>query len=244
MLPLLNLPREIPRIERGRALASEGVEATGDVEDGPSRLATMNFPRQAPTAAWPYAGGILIWKEVIDFFDDSAYIKNLVQNIVNTKLDLEDTDDQAVITNIDIEAIVPIANQIRVRFTISNLRNCFAKITTNDAGPANQTWSQWLTTKAKEIATNNIPDTVRIGVTFDIRITGTQELRELRVKLVELDVISDAIGADVLSKLLTIPLTEVINNKILGKEGYPVVSRTADHSSKDNHWLFQTPAAP
>lgn len=207
MLPLLSLPDEIPRIERGRDPESEGGEVT-------------------------YTDGILASKEVIDFFDDSAYIKNLVQDIVNKKLGLKAADDQAVITDIDMEAIVPIANQIRVLFTVSNLVKVLAAYTAQD--------QSWKSIVKNAVINTVIPSSVRVGVTFNVSITGTQQLRQLRVKLVALDVISDASGVHTLSKFLTY----VINTKILGPEGYPVVSRTADHSSKDNHWLFRTPAAP
>lgn len=38
---------------------------------------------KAPIAAWPYAGGILLWKDVVDFFDNAEWVRSHVERLVN-----------------------------------------------------------------------------------------------------------------------------------------------------------------
>jgi hypothetical protein len=173
--------------------------------------------RELPTSSWPYAGGVILWRDVIDFFDDMPWLKGMIEEKIRSRFEVT-KENGLKIERVNLEAMALEANYIQLQLEVSNLKTFVKHV--------DQGWYTNLVT-----TTLTIPEKVSFDLTMSLNITGSGDSQEFRMALKEIKIKTEG---SVVGNLSTwgLQFFKGLADLFFGSNGYPILA-------KSSHWLFQ-----
>lgn len=173
--------------------------------------------RELPTSSWPYAGGVILWRDVIDFFDDMPWLKGMIEEKIRSRFNVTE-ENGLKIKRVNLEAMALEANYIQLQLEVSNLNTFVEHI--------GQDWKSRLFSK-----TMNVPETVSIDLTMSLNVMGSGDSQEFRMALKEIKVKTEGSMVGVIASW-ALEFFRGLADLFFGSNGYPILA-------KSSHWLFQ-----
>ena len=181
-------------------------------------LLSFAAPGELSTGAWPYAGGIILWKDIVDFFDDMTWVKGRIEETIS-EVFKTDVPSRLKVTKMNIEAVVPEANNIKLYIGVENLI-AFSQFLFNK-----KTVLSWVQAK---FASFVVPDKLIVHVTLSLRVVGPRDNLQFKVYLEKAELAGSMIAHA--TKFVTYLLPVI--QQFFGDEGVTLISRSS-------HWLFK-----
>jgi len=182
-------------------------------------LLSFAAPGELSTGAWPYAGGIILWKDIVDFFDDMTWVKGRIEETIS-EVFKTDVPSRLKVTKMNIEAVVPEANHIKLQMGVANLRGFAAK----------QFGAETVLNRLKAtVASAVAPDDLTVHVTLSLGVVGPQDNLQFKVYFKDAEFVGGVISN--LANMSTV-LLPLVTRFFGDGAGFTLISRSS-------HWLFK-----